>query len=98
MGGLLPSFLFRGAPRISAIDPERGFHGEAAGWSLQFDPSETLVFVAYFVTEADLASIDLSIKAATSSPNANTGKLLTAESRNLPCGDQEYHPKLATLR
>jgi hypothetical protein len=33
------------------------FSREASSWPSQIDPSTTLVFVAYFVTEADLTKI-----------------------------------------
>ena len=40
------------------------FTKEAAGWFLQIDPSKALVFVAYFVTEADLTHIGTALRKA----------------------------------
>jgi hypothetical protein len=40
------------------------FTKEAAGWSLQIDPSNALVFVAYFVAETDLAHIRTALRKA----------------------------------
>ena len=33
------------------------FTKEASSWPFEFDPTKSLVFVAYFITEADLASL-----------------------------------------
>jgi hypothetical protein len=47
--------LFRSSDRIQVFGINRNFKKEASGWpAVQIDPANSLVFVAYFVTEAEL--------------------------------------------